>query len=75
MKRHIIFQKNIGLVNALLETGLCRNEGNWIISCKDSIYEMWKLQEACIKFFKDTPYKNYKLAFVLPHNYADILTF
>lgn len=74
MKRHIIFQKSTGMVNALLLTGLCKNEGRWIITCDDNTDVMKELQKACNKITVGTPYKNYKLTFALEDDYSNLVT-
>lgn len=74
MKRHVIFLKNVQLANILLNTGKCKNEGNWIFSCEDKKEDMEILQNACKEFLKDTDFKNYKLCFANSKNYSDCIT-
>lgn len=74
MKRDIIFLKNVGLANALLNTGKCKNEGNFIIRCEDKREDMELLQKACSNYLANTEYKNYKLCFANSENYKDIIT-
>jgi hypothetical protein len=73
LKLHILFLKNIQLVNVLLSTGKCKNEGNWILSCEDNKEDMKILQKSCTEFLKCTVYKDYKLCFANPINYGDFM--
>lgn len=73
MKKHILFLKNVQLVNALLKTGKCKNEGNWIIVCEDNKEDMQLLQNATSEFLKNTIYKDYKLCFANPNDYSDLI--
>ena len=74
MKRHIIFEKSSRIANALLETGKCTNEGNWIFTCNDNIEDMKSLQNACDELTKDSEYRNYKLIFANANDYSDFIT-
>lgn len=74
MKRHILFLKNVSLANALLATGKCENEGNWILTCDDNIEDIQILQRAATEFLKGTNYKDYELCFAKPCNYSDFIT-
>lgn len=74
MKRHIIFEKNSKIANALLGTGKCTNEGNWLFTCNDNIEDMKVLQNAVDELTKGTAYKNYKLVFANENNYSDFIT-
>jgi len=73
MKRHIIFEKNVLLANALLSTGKCKNEGNWIFTCNDNIEDMKILQKACDEVTRGTDYRNYKLVFANENDYSDFV--
>lgn len=74
MKRHIIFEKNTMVANALLNTGKCKNEGNWIFSCNNNMEDMKILQDAVTELFKGTGYRNYKLVFANENDYSDLIT-
>jgi hypothetical protein len=76
VKRHILFHKETGLLEALLTTGLCTDEGFWIITCDNNIDVMRKLQEKCTEYIKSTQhenYHNYKLCFANEDNYNDLI--
>lgn len=70
-KRHIIFEKNAYIANILLKTGRCKNEGNWIFSCKDNVEDMKILQEAVYAKEKEIGAK-IKLLFANPDDYGDL---
>lgn len=72
MTRDIIFEKNVGLANALLKTGKCKNLGHWVLRCDDNIEDMKILQKACSEYLADAEYKGvrkYKLLFAESGNY------
>lgn len=71
MKRDIIFMKSVKLANALLETGKVKNEGNWLLTCNDSIEDMKIIQKACSDFLLNSIFKNYKLCFANSEDYRD----
>lgn len=75
MKRHILFLKIVQLVNALLATVRCKNEGHFILSCEDTQDNMKILQYACAEVLKGTGYQNYKLCFASPNNYSDFIKY
>jgi len=75
MKRHIIFEKNARVANALMATGKCKNEGNWIFSCDDNMEDMKILQQAVSEVFKGTDYRNFLLGFANEDDYSDLVTF
>ena len=70
-KRHIIFKKNTYIANILLKTGRCKNEGDWIFSCKDNVEDMKILQEAVYAKEKEIGAK-IKLLFANPDDYGDL---
>ena len=73
MKRDIIFFKNVGLINVLLKTGKCTNEGDFILRCEDKKEDMEILQKACSDYLANTEYKNYRLCFANSEDYGDIV--
>ncbi|MBU3173259.1 hypothetical protein [Clostridium estertheticum] len=75
IKRDILFQKDDGLLQALLSTGLCENKGNWIIKCENDIKVMKELQKACSEHMKTVKnYEDYKLCFANETDYKDNIT-
>lgn len=74
MKRHLIFPKSTIIINALLKTGKCKNEGDWIITCNEDMQDMKILQETFKETVKNTYYKDYKISFANPTNYSDFIT-
>ncbi len=71
-RKDIIFLKNVKLVNALLKTGKCKNEGRWIITCEDNEEDMRILQKAYTHALKGTIYRNHKLIFSDRGDYSNL---
>ena len=71
MRRDIIFLKSVSLANALLRTGVCKNERGWLFTCEDDEETMKALQKACSEHLKNTTHRNYKLIFANSNDYSD----
>lgn len=70
-RKSIIYLKSVKVVNALLKTGKCKNEGRWSISCEDNEEDMKILQKAYSHVLKGTIYKDHKLIFHNPGEYQN----